>query len=70
MESFEGHVEMENLLEEEPARVVNELRNRVQVDLASNGHAWLLIGQGLTKLGFEEQGQESITYGELSLIHI
>ena len=64
MEPFEGHSELENILDKEPARVVNELRNRVQVDLASNGHAWLMIGQGLTKLGFEEQGQESITYGE------
>ena len=64
MELFEGHAELENLLDEEPARVVNELRNRVQGDLASNGHAWLMIGHGLTKLGFEEQGQESISYGE------
>ena len=64
MEFFEGHAELENLLDEEPARVVNELRNRVQGDLASNGHAWLMIGHGLTKLGFEEQGQESISYGE------
>ena len=64
MEFFEGHAELENLLEKEPARVVNELRNRVQGDLASNGHAWLMIGHGLTKLGFGEQGQESISYGE------
>jgi tetratricopeptide (TPR) repeat protein len=64
MEFFEGHAEMENLLEEEPARVVNELRNRVQDDLASNGHAWIMVGRGLTKLGFEEQGLESISYGE------
>ena len=64
MEFFEGHAELENLLDEEPARVVNLLRNRVQGDLASNGHAWLMIGHGLTKLGFEEQGQESISYGE------
>ena len=64
MELFEGHAELENLLDEEPARVVNELRNRVQGDLASNGHAWLMIGHALTKLGFEEQGQESISYGE------
>ena len=69
MESFEGHAELENLLEEEPARVVNELRSRVQSDLASNGHAWLMIGRGLKKLGFEEQGQESISYGE-SLLSI
>jgi len=64
MEPFEGHTELTNLLEEEPARVVNELRSRVQSDLASNGHAWIMIGRGLKKLGFEEQGQESISYGE------
>lgn len=64
MEPFDGHTELENLLAEEPARVVNELRGRVQGDLASNGHAWLMIGHGLTKLGFEEQGGESITYGK------
>jgi len=69
MESFEGHAELVILLEEEPARVVNELRSRVQSDLASNGHAWLMIGRGLKKLGFEEQGQESISYGE-SLLSI
>mgnify|MGYP001176274772 CR=1 FL=1 len=68
MEFFDGYAELENLLEKEPARVVNELRNRVQSDLASNGHAWLLIGHGLTKLGFEEQGQESISYGKSLLI--
>ncbi|DAC27575.1 MAG TPA: hypothetical protein D7H76_00090, partial [Candidatus Poseidoniales archaeon] len=41
----------------------------MQGDLASNGHAWLMIGHGLTKLGFGEQGQESISYGE-SLLSI
>jgi len=64
MESFEGQAKLEVLLDEEPARVVNELRDRVQGDLASNGHAWLMVGRGLTKLGFEQQGQESISYGE------
>ena len=68
MEPFDGHSDLIVLLDEEPARVVNELRNRVGGDLATNGHAWLLIGQGLMKLGFEEQGKESISYGE-SLIN-
>ena len=70
MEFFEGHTELENLLEDEPARVVNELRDRVQKDLASNGHAWMMIGRGLTKLGFSVQGQESISYGESLLDNI
>ena len=68
MEPFDGHSDLIVLLDEEPARVVNELRNRVGSDLATNGHAWLMIGQGLMRLGFEDQGKESISYGE-SLIN-
>ena len=68
MEPFDGHSDLIVLLDEEPARVVNELRNRVGSDLATNGHAWLMIGQGLMKLGFDDQGKESISYGE-SLIN-
>lgn len=44
--------------------MVNELRGRVATDLSTNGEAWILIGRALLELGFSEQGNESISYGQ------
>ena len=64
MEPFEGYQQLADSLDNNPAVIVSELRTRVQQDLAANSAAWILIGQALVKLGFQEQGEESITYGE------
>jgi len=64
MEPFEGYQQLADSLDNNPAVIVSELRTRVQEDLAANSAAWILIGQALVKLGFQEQGEESITYGE------
>ena len=63
MEPFPDYSELISKLDESPAMVVNTLRERVQDDLASNSAAWDLIGRALLKLGFKEQGEESINYG-------
>ena len=68
MEPFDGYQQLADSLDNNPAVIVSELRTRVQEDLAANSAAWILIGQALVKLGFQEQGEESISY--LSLIHI
>ena len=64
MEPFDGYQQLADSLDSNPAVIVSELRTRVQEDLAANSAAWILIGQALVKLGFQEQGEESITYGE------
>ena len=64
MEPFDGYQQLADSLDNNPAVIVSELRTRVQEDLAANSAAWILIGQALVKLGFQEQGEESITYGE------
>ena len=64
MEPFEGYQQLADSLDTNPALIVSELRTRVQEDLAANSAAWILIGQALVKLGFQEQGEESISYGE------
>ena len=64
MEPFDGYQQLADSLDNNPAMIVSELRTRVQEDLAANSAAWILIGQALVKLGFQEQGEESISYGE------
>ena len=64
MEPFDGYQQLADLIDNNPAMIVSELRTRVQEDLAANSAAWILIGQALVKLGFQEQGEESISYGE------
>ena len=64
MEPFDGYQQLADSLDNNPAMIVSELRIRVQEDLAANSAAWILIGQALVKLGFQEQGEESISYGE------
>lgn len=64
MEPFIGYHDLEKSLIEDPASVVNELRGRVATDLSTNGEAWILIGRALLELGFSEQGNESISYGQ------
>ncbi|MEC7170044.1 MAG: hypothetical protein VXW08_03365, partial [Candidatus Thermoplasmatota archaeon] len=64
MEPFDGYQQLADSLDNNPAVIVSELRTRVQEDLAANSAAWILIGQALVKLGFQEQGEESISYGE------
>ena len=64
MEPFEGYQQLADSLDTNPALIVSELRTRVQEDLAANSAAWILIGQALVKLGFLEQGEDSISYGE------
>jgi len=64
MEPFDGYQQLADSLDYNPAMIVSELRARVQEDLATNSAAWILIGQALVKLGFQEQGEESILYGE------
>ena len=64
MEPFDGYQQLADSLDDNPAMIVSELRTRVQEDLAANSAAWILIGQALVKLGFQEQGEDSISYGE------
>lgn len=64
MEPFNGYHDLEKSLLEDPASVVNDLRGRVDTDLSTNGDAWILIGRALLELGFSEQGNESISYGQ------
>ena len=64
MEPFIGYHNLEKSLIEDPASVVNDLRGRVATDLSTNGDAWILIGRALLELGFPEQGNESISYGQ------